>query len=189
MALEAMIDIETGATTPDAAIFAIGACVFERHEIGAIPSTFTCNATMQSNDLEGRKLNGDTMAFWFRQSDAAREALFEEPCTNLRQALKRLRMWMQEQKPRVTHIWANDPDFDIVILKHAFEQVGEMWPWGFWLNRSVRTITELAYEDPDDCKQMKEAYRGESTHHKAVDDAVAQAKWVQHCYRKLNGLE
>lgn len=185
MSAAAMIDLETMAVTPDAAILAIGACVFNLHEEGKIYSQFSMNISIESNEEKGRRIQGSTVAWWLKQSDAARMALFDNP-TNLPNALKSLRMWMQETKPAVTTIWANDPDFDIVILKSAFDACGELWPYGFWMNRSVRTIQELAYPDPEDLKVVKTQLRAGGVHHRAVDDAIMQARLVQHCYRILN---
>ena len=184
MSSHLMVDIETMATTSDAAILSIGACAFDIRSHDEPSDTFDITISLESNEAEGRRFSAGTIGWWLRQSDAARQALFEKP-TNLRNALKQFRMWCDSVKPKVTHVWANDPDFDVVILKDAFEQTRELWPFGFWCNRSVRTIGELAYPDKDDRKHMMQAFRSEGVHHRAVDDAIAQAKFVQHCYALL----
>lgn len=184
MSADLMVDIETLSTRHDAAILTIGACSFDRYRQDKIHSSFEARISMEDNTKEGRHIDGSTVAWWFTQSREAQQDLLGET-TNLRQALKRFRLWIDEQKPVMQTCWANDPDFDVVILKHACDQLGERWPFMFFLNRSCRTIFELAYPDIDEQKNMKSWIRGESTHHKAVDDAIAQAKMVQHCFKVL----
>lgn len=77
-------------------------------------------------------------------------------------------------------VWAKDPDFDVVILRNAFAQIGEMFPFKFWETRSVRTITELAYPDGDPPPI------GVGVAHNAKDDAIRQALMVQHCHHVLS---
>lgn len=180
-----MIDLETMATTPDAAIVAIGACAFDPHEAGKIFSEFSMNISLESNEQAGRRIQGSTVGWWMQQSDAARSALFDRP-TNLRNALKSFRMWCQgTDHPTVQTVWANDPDFDCVILKSAFDACGELWPYGFWMNRSVRTIQELAFPNKGDLDALKTQLRAGGVHHRAVDDAIMQARLVQTCHQVL----
>lgn len=185
MSSQLMVDIETMATTPNAAILSIGACTFDIARQDRITHEFNIGVSLTSNEKEGRYFSAGTMEWWLKQSKAAQEGLFEGEITNLRQALVRFRMWADSVAPKITHVWANDPDFDCVILQDAFRQINEMWPFQYYMNRSVRTIGELAYPDPDERKRIMTSFRAEGTHHKAVDDAIAQAKFVQHCYAAL----
>ena len=191
-----MIDIETMSTEPDAAVLSIGAVGFNPYVVGQfMGDPFYINISLQSNEEQGRHISADTLEFWLKQRAEALNAMFEGEVTNLRQACKRFRLWAQSLEPSVTHIMANDPDFDVVILKQAFKASGEIWPWGFWVNRSYRTWTELAYPDPDSRRELLARCRGEGVHHNAGDDAKAQALCVQHCYQMLstgeafNGIE
>lgn len=185
-----MIDIETMSTEPDASVLSIGAVGFSPYEIGHfMGEPFYINISLRSNEEHSRHLSADTMEFWLKQRTEALRAMFEGEVTNLKQACKRFRMWAQDLKPAVTHVMANDPDFDVVILKQAFKACGENWPWGFWINRSYRTWTELAYPDPDERRELLARCRGEGIHHNAGDDAKAQALCVQHCYQMLRSGE
>lgn len=179
-----MVDIETGGTEEDAAIFTIGACSFNRYKPDVIHDRFEVRISMEDNTKEGRKLDGGTIAWWFQQSEQARADLFGENRT-LKSALVEFRMWIQGCKPAMQTCWANDPDFDVVILRHAYKKIGDTWPFFFALNRSCRTIFELAFPDKEELDNLKAFVRGDSTHHNAVDDAVNQARMVQHCYKQL----
>lgn len=184
-----MVDIETMGTDHDAAVLTIGACMFDPRG-GAdqsIEEKFLVKISMESNEAHGRKFSAGTLGWWLQQDAEAQKGLFEGEITNLKQALVRFRSWFQhETKHRPVNIWANDPDFDIVILRSAFESCGEMWSPGFWMNRSVRTAGEFAYADRLERKAAMKILRDHvGTHHKADDDAVAQAMFVAHCFEKL----
>jgi len=184
-----MVDIETMSTLPEAAVLSIGACAFDPDSDTPITERFLVTISLASNEQASRHLSADTISWWLQQKPEALRAMFEGQITNLRQALVRFRTWAQHQKPAISHIWANDPDFDIVILQSAARSVGELWPWKFWMNRSVRTVGELAYRDPNERREAMTSFRAIGTHHRADDDAIAQAEFVRHCYRILGILE
>ena len=178
-----MVDIETMGVTPDSAILSIGACAFDEagtDTFETITDKFYCTISLESNEAAGRRFMASTMEWWLKQSTAAQQALFAPPIKNLKQAIVSFRMWVQELKPSVQFIWANDPDFDLVMLKHAASGIGEQWPWSFAIHRSCRTIKHLAWPE-DDCPD----FRAGTVHHRADDDAVAQALMVQAGYRRL----
>lgn len=184
MSLQLMVDLETLSTEPNAAILSIGACTFALDAPLEVASTFETVISIESNEAAGLHISGGTVAWWLKQSVDAQQALFDNP-TNLRSALTEFNLWCQKQTPRITEVWANDPDFDVVILSRAFKSLNMLWPFQFWQNRSTRTVSQWAFPDPDDLKEAKHFCRGEGTAHKAVDDAVAQAKLVQLAYRAL----
>lgn len=180
MSLQLMIDLETLSTAPNAAILTIGACVFEMNKPDAeITETFEARISIESNERVGRDISGSTVAWWLQQSKAAQEALFKEPIVSLRNAITSLNLWIGQLPHIPTHIWAKDPDFDVVILRSAYEDVGQKWPLKYWANRSVRTIEELAYPEGD----LPNFRTG--VHHSALDDAVTQAISVRHCYNRI----
>jgi exodeoxyribonuclease VIII len=179
----AMIDIETMGVSPDSAILTVGACAFDLagdDTFDSITDRFSTTISIESNEQAGRRIDGSTVAWWLKQSSEAQKALFEPPIRNLKTALVELRIWLDGLRPKLQYLWANDPDFDVVILKNAFDQLGERWPISYALNRSVRTIKHLAWPNGG-----APNFRAEGVHHRAVDDAVAQALMVQAGYRKL----
>lgn len=178
-----MTDLETMGTSFNSAIVSIGACAFdpaEEQTAADITERFYTTVTLQSCVTAGLQMSPDTIAWWLKQSKEAQMALFEEPHRQLRQACIEFRLWVESLRPRVTTLWANDPDFDYVILRNAFEAAGQMWPWQFWMHRSCRTIKDLAWPNGD-----VPDFRAGTLHHRADDDAAAQATMVQAGYRKL----
>lgn len=184
-----MVDIETMAAEPEAAVVTIGACMFDPYAgmEQAIDERFLIRISLQSNEQAGRRLSAGTVEWWLKQSKEAQMGLFDGHVTNLRQALVSFRLWFQhETTHRPERVYANDPDFDVVILQSACRSVGENWPLGFWLNRSMRTVGELAYPDHRERKVVIDTIRkAAGTHHRADDDAIAQARFVAHCYDVL----
>jgi inhibitor of KinA sporulation pathway (predicted exonuclease) len=110
--------------------------------------------------------------------------MFEGNIINLRPALEQFRQFIANAKPRPTRIWSKDPDFDVVILKHAMQQMDMMWPFQFWESRSVRTIMELAY--PPGGLKGDFPTIGTGVAHDAVDDSIRQVLAVQHSHKVLD---
>lgn len=178
-----MVDIETMSTATNAAIVSIGACGFDHEVINTpeeITDRFYTSVSLTSNEEAGRHISASTVEWWLRQSKEAQTALSMEPIRSLRAALIEFRIWAQSLKPAAHFIWANDPDFDVVILRSAFDAVNQGWPFAYYNNRSCRTLKHLAWPNDD-----APNFRASGVHHKADDDAVAQAVMVQHGWARL----
>ena len=61
-----MIDLETLATTPDAAILTIGACKFDPRS-NDIDATFYERIQLDTQENYDRTINEDTLAWWSKQ--------------------------------------------------------------------------------------------------------------------------
>jgi len=181
MSSHIMLDIETMDTENTASIVSIGACAFDMDNYDEeITRKFDIRISLESNQKAGRTISASTVSWWLKQSKEAQAALHRDPVVNLKEGLTQFRMWADEVKPRASRIWAKDPDFDVVIMKDAFNDLGMVWPFKFWESRSVRTIVELAYPNGD------EPHIELGVAHDAADDAIRQALMVRHCYWTLN---
>lgn len=178
-----MVDIETMDILPTAAIVSIGAVRFDvagkssRDEL--IEESFYTNISIESNEKFGRTMSASTIQWWLKQSKEAQKGLFEEPILPFNTALLKYRMWLEKQN--ADRYYANDPDFDMVILNNALRSINDQSPFAYHQHRSCRTTIELAY--PDD--PMPNVDLG--TAHNALDDTVKQCLQVQHCWNKLHG--
>lgn len=133
----------------------------------------------------GRVIENDTLGWWSRQDGEAKVLL--EECMHseldLRDALLQLNAWLEEQreahkgttgtKPEV-HAWSYGAKSDLVWWATACEAAGVEYPIGYRNEHCLRTLAgELPF-----------VARGEyGVKHSALDDAIAQAAWVQ----KLRG--
>jgi hypothetical protein len=82
-------------------------------------------------------------------------------------------MWCKHQ-PSVLTIWGNGSTFDNVILRSAFAAAGLEYPVRFWADQCYRTKKNEFPTVP---------LVREGTHHKALDDAISQAKHLQAIWR------
>lgn len=179
-----MVDIETMDILPTAAIVSIGAVHFDvagknTHEDFDDNNSFNVNISLESNEKFKRTMSASTIVWWLKQSKDAQKSLFRDPLMPLNTALLKYRMWLESKT--ADRYYANDPDFDIVILNDALRSIGDASPFAYHQHRSLRTTIEDAYPD----EPMPNVYAG--TAHDARDDAIKQAIMVQHCYNQLHG--
>lgn len=172
-----MLDLETMSTRHNAAIASIGAVIFDPNTdtLDGCP-TFYQTVDLESNERDGRHFSGSTVAWWLKQSEAARVALVSDQLP-LQKALERLTAFIVAHKPVI--VWANSPSFDCTILRSAYSHHHKHFPFEYWAERDVRTIKDAAYPNGD----APQCRRGVA--HGALDDALSQADLVQRCHAAL----
>lgn len=168
------IDLETVGTNVDSQILSIGACTF--NEKGDIADTF--EAVIDIKDNQEVKATLGTLKFWMEQPPEAVAAIFEaENKLTLYQALTQLSTWIKA-KGKV-EMWANGTKFDLGMLEEQYRQLKLTPPWAFNSDRCMRTIRKYA-------GHIEVDYVG--IPHKALDDAIWQAKYIAEAHIKL-GLD
>lgn len=178
-----MIDIETLSTRMDATILSIGAVRFTADEIK--PYTFHRTISIDSNLAVKRHIDGDTLGWWMKQSEAARAAAFGGvDASHLPAVLHSFAVWLggaAGPDNEEVYLWGNGANFDISILQSAYEAIGVPVPWNFRNVRCLRTIRALAgasYIARPEVGVM----------HNALDDAQAQAMWLIDAWQADVGL-
>lgn len=168
-----MLDLETLATTADAAIMSIGAVKFDLESDAIDDAGFYASISVDSNLDKGRRIDEDTLIWWMGQDKAA-QAVFTEPKQPLGAVLEDLSAWFDRED---LFVWSCGADFDIPMLAHAYRQHDWLPPWKFWNARCYRT--------------MKALFPGQKAHkgvkHNALDDAISQARSLQAIYASLRG--
>lgn len=171
-----MLDLETMGKGPEAAIVSIGA-VEVLPEAGSIGAEFYRVVDLQSSMHSGGKVDGSTIMWWMRQSDAARAALDTEGTrghlTDIYSVLNEFIGWVHGLVPPNEHgvsdvdVWGNGAAFDNVILSSAFGNTCGLLerPWGYRNDRCYRTLRALYPQIK--CPDVGVA-------HNALDDAKAQ---------------
>ena len=171
---DAMIDIETIATSTNAAIITIAAVRFDALNADKAMQTLELLIDVD-NAIDVWKLDVDpgTIDWWGKQSKAAQYAAFEKgPRLTLDDALAKLSKFVGG----ATRLWCQGMNFDPVILDNAYRAVGQPSPWMYYSWRDSRTIMSLFTDLP----------KKSGTAHNAVDDAIWQAEMVQTCLNRLN---
>jgi exodeoxyribonuclease VIII len=166
-----MIDLETLATTPDAAILTIGACLFDPRGTD-IHKTFYQRIQLETQEKYNRVINEDTLAWWSKQDKQIQEDAFGEgnDRIDLTEAMKKLYTFGLG----TSNVWSHGAIFDIVILEDVCKKLQQAVTWKFWEVRDTRTLFDLA--------NVSINIEGK---HNALNDAIAQSKAVQQSYAKL----
>ena len=170
-----MVDIESLGTAPGSAILSIGACVFERDNKVNDPFDYYKNIDLLDSTFAGFTIDPQTAKWWSEQSPEAIRTLTRKPMS-LRGALNTFASFLQKDD----RVWAKGPDFDLVLLKAAYDKVGIRVPWSFRLSRDVRTILALTGQN----KSYPLTFEGFIKHF-ALHDAKLQMMQVQNAARFL----
>ena len=180
-----MIDIETLSTHKNASIIEIAAVEFNK-ETGEIGDRF--NFLIDSNEWHknGRHIDGETLKWWFNQSDKARKRFVEKQegvkYGTLYQALMRLRLFIMDcdsvDDDKNVVVWGNGSSFDIAILESAYNYFEVETPWNFWSVNDVRTIVDLK-------PSIKANYKFNGVKHSAVDDCIHQIGYLTETIKSL----
>lgn len=171
-----MIDIETLATGPNAAIATIAAVKFDFHS-GDTGAQLYLRIDHQSNKELKRAIDPDTVYWWLGQDPEAKfDTFMHKDRVPLEEALIKLGGFVQseENNPK---IWANSPRFDLAILGHAYQSLDIKVPWQFWQERDVRTIASLN-------GIIKHSTENTGAHH-ALSDCYHQ---INYCSKVIQSL-
>lgn len=179
--VDVMIDLETMSTRADAAIVSIGACWFNA-ESGDVGEPLRLQVDLTSSRQYGAHIDGETVRWWLRQSDAARAAISGDGGLQLPMALQQLTLYLQSVAD-VDHLrlWGDPATFDLPIVGCAYDMCGLQRPWRYWNGRCLLTLRELLQHVAEPVF--------EGTPHNAGDDARHQARHAIAILRELARLQ
>ena len=163
-----MVDLETLGKLPTSAFTSIGACLFQPHS-DWIGETFHMHVSLANAIRTGLTMDASTLLWWLGQDDSARHTLIngQDDAAPLITALEAFAAFV----PSGAEMWCNGNSFDLPILSYAYHLIGMEAPWAFYNERDLRTLKGL---------NKRARIERAGTHHNALDDAVHQAKLVQH---------
>ena len=169
-----MIDIESLNTTPDCVILTIGAVLFDPYGSGIVDKIEIRPTIEDQTEIHNRSINEDTLRWWSTQSPAAiEEAMGDKGRVSFADAMNTLYKFCWNHNK----VWSNGASFDVVVMEHAWHQLGQLPPWPYYKVRDTRTIYEIT-----NVSLKEDSYK---TTHKAVEDAERQAVILQKGYLKL----
>ncbi len=170
-----MIDLETLGTGPDAVIVSIGAVFFDI-EKGTLGPTFEMVLDIQSEMGLGRKIDADTLRWWFSQENAAKK-VFHEKATDPVKVLELFSYFCQTNStPKMLKAWGNGSTFDITLMESLYKTYARVHPWGYNGVMDLRTFRRFVADGAPVIKT--------GTNHNALDDAISQAKFVLEYYKR-----
>lgn len=171
-----MIDIETLDTHPGGVILSIAAVSFGI--FGVHTTKYYQNIDVLSSVMAGFTVDPKTVAWWNKQ-DLTTFNIFKGKTTPIRNALAHLSEFIRKDD----QVWAKGPDFDLVLLSHAYDKLGMRVPWSFRNARDVRTMLWMGKALGINLEEgMKPV---PFTKHFALDDAIYQANQVAALVRKV----
>jgi hypothetical protein len=175
MLSDIMIDLETLATSPNAAVLTIGAVKFDPFNIETDNPTcekLYIRVDLDSCDALGLDVSEDTLEWWSQQSKEAQEEAFStEGRIEIREAFNQLYKFSWGAK----RVWSHGASFDTVICENIFRKLNKAVPWKFWEVRCTRTLFDIGI-DPQRPPVLK---------HHALEDAWNQAVGVQNVFQRL----
>lgn len=163
----AMIDLETLSTAKNAAIISIGVVKFDRNSIVSSDGW-----AFDLSKVTGH-VQASTVGWWMQQNEAAKDYSFkgkEDPHTVAQHLITLLK--------GCDEVWANDPDFDHVILQSWWESLYPKpgpFPIHHRAARSFRTLNMLGRECGVDIEAL---YKDRAAAHNPIEDAAVQARVV-----------
>lgn len=168
MTIYAMIDIETLGTRPDCAFFQVGLVFFDKEKI---IEEYFWNIDYMELLERGFTYSPATMKWWKTQHPNILSTL-----DNVYKPIHFLNSFsdaFMKHKPK--HVFANDPNFDCVIIENLYRQyLFSEFPWKYYDLKSFRTISWIAG------LKMK----SKNTHN-ALEDCKNQVDLIQKCLEKL----
>jgi hypothetical protein len=162
-----MIDVETLSLHPKTVVMSVGVSIFGPGRYPGIDGNYPLQLKPQFS--KKRLVSPDTLTWWMRQSDSARESISqpESERTPVVEALKAIhQLWGDHSCNRV---WGNGSHFDISIMDSLFFDFSMPIPWNYHQVRDLRTLADLCPEVPRTRPQFA---------HSAAGDSVAQAIWA-----------
>jgi hypothetical protein len=144
--IDITFDFETVSTAPNAAPMSMGAIVWNRDT--DIESPFTDDAFSIAIDLrtcvvEGFSFDQDTIEWWSRQNETAKQSVTEEECYAVDMAFVQFCEWIDRMKKKygadTVCLWCQGQDFDFPILKTIARKFGLKMPVHQHYFRDCRT--------------------------------------------------
>lgn len=178
--MELMVDIETLSVHPNATVLSIGAVAFDP-VIGLAPVPF--ESTLDRAQQKGRRIDHATVAWWIKQAEenpGAASVFSERRLEPVTVALNRLTDYYNHWCTSESGVWANGPDFDLVVLRSLSEDVSLDVPWTHRQHRCYRTLRNFAQEANLDINIAPNMNA-----HNALSDADYQARFAIEAMKQL----
>lgn len=169
-----MLDLEALNNTKDSAIVQIGAVYFDRE--GNFGEEFHANIDLK-DALKYGSVGGETLQWWFEQSQEAQKSLFTHPRLELKAALKAYIPFAKG----ASKIWSH-ATFDFVILENAFKSAGLWFPHPYTSARDIRTLMDITGTRAT--KNGEDMVEGEILHN-AISDCKRQIRYCVRAIKKL----
>lgn len=172
-----MIDLETLGTTPGSVVTQIGLCSFNALGDKSMEAS-QIHVDVQSSLNAGMTMDWETIRWWLMQEQEAREAMTiggVELTDAVDQMNDHVRKY-HDVGAAEFRVWGYASTFDPVLLSSLARAAGAELLWGYRQESCLRTLARL-YPEVERPEPM--------TKHIASYDALAQAKWCQGIFARM----
>ena len=167
-------DIETLGVTPSSMILSIGAVAIRDNRI---VGEFYQNILVEGFENFGFTSCTSTVDWWNKEEQSLARQDLQDDQILLEEALEKFKSWILQVDGN--EIWGYGSDFDVVILKNAFDTFGIDWPFNFWNHRCLRTLSTML---------GIKVKREKGVHHNALADAINQGQTLIECLKHIDSL-
>ena len=175
-----MLDIETLGTDSNALVVSISAVQFDlgSQDIG---ERFEIGLNQEQQLANGAVKDQETVDWWEKQSDEAKEMLNRLKKVDVDEALQAFNSWVKEnfKAPSKIKLWGNGATFDNVIVENLFKRHDVKFAIPYYCHKDVRTLTYLTKTNP-------RQYEFIGIKHYGIDDCLHQIKYCQDGYAKFH---
>src|SRR6185436_4473667 len=167
---QVMLDLETLASSEDAAIIQIAAVAFDPLT-GVISAEFNVYVRFPIG-----RIDPGTVFWWMQQNAASTVAkACEAAAFDTKDALKSFSSWVSSLGA-IAGVWSLPASFDLPVLSSSYSKAGLGKPWHYRLERCARTVLALAgYRGKDRPDVPKPAGY---LQHDALSDCRMQVAWL-----------
>lgn len=169
-----MFDLETWGTLPGSALRSIGAIFFDPIS-NTLGESFYRNIDKGSCLQIGLTTDPMTEAWWGRQSPEAVAALQNDQ-RSIAEVAVGFNTWFGANGGEF--IWCHGASFDAPLWAAVEPRLSIAPAWRYWNVRCTRTLYAVANFDPRTVVR-------EGVAHNALDDAIYQARCVQHAWSRI----
>jgi hypothetical protein len=169
MGSNVMLDIETFDTRKTAMVVSLAAIHFDTD--GNATKEFVAWLDLKQQLQCGRTMSPDTIMWWLRQDDAARQHLQEGPVLPVANVIAKLALFCAH-----TPVWSHST-FDFAIVEDLAATFNVEW-LPYKQSRCVRTVLNLADVKPEHAVSA----------HNPLEDCKAQARDVAKALRKIKNV-
>lgn len=174
-----MLDIETLGQGPYSVVLSVGAVAFDKDKIISHKEWFL---NVEEQIRQGRRIDYDTVKWWMKQSDEARQIFQTTMISSLIYFCKELTTFFDFNCGPDGRIWGNGASFDIPIIETLYlKTMNDTLPWKFWHHRCYRTVKAQF--------GIEKGVVFEGVKHGALSDSMHQAKCLQKLFQQRPELD
>lgn len=147
--IDITFDLETVATTANAAVMQVAAVVWDRDAASnpfLLYDSFVFNehVDLRSCVVDGFDFDQQTVQWWSQRSDAAKHAVTKGQAYHVKDVFTSFINWIdgvvRKTEASGTRLWCQGMDFDTAILKNIFRKYGLQLPVKYQQFRDCRTV-------------------------------------------------